>query len=467
MMIKEVRIDNLPALAPIKHIPRITKDDYEKRIGSLLRLMSERDFTHLVVYGDREHFSNLHFLTGYDPRFEESVLILGKDQEPVLLVGNEGFDYSRITPLKIKRELFQTFSLPGQPRNKSKSLDEILKSAGIMNKGKVGLIGWKYFTPIETGTPSQWIDLPHYLVAAVQSIAVEGQVENATDLMIHPGYGLRVRLDAKELVLQEVASARMAAKVADVIRGLRPGISEAEAAANLLLGGEPLCMHPIVSFGAENVLLGLASPSRDRRLENGDVMTIGAGYWRSLTARTGLYVQGRKGIPASLDGIVQKFYMPYFRALATWYESLSIGASGGNIFAEFKSAFGGDLAKYGVGLNPGHLIHTDEWTNSIFFEGSPHLLSSGMAVQCDIIAFPGPPYVGVHVEDGLIVADTSLRAEIQEIAPDCWGRICVRRRFMRDVLGLNLAEEILPVSDLQAMLFPYLGDIGIVLAKSN
>ena len=27
-----------------------------------------------MVYGDREHFANLAFLTGFDPRFEEAIL---------------------------------------------------------------------------------------------------------------------------------------------------------------------------------------------------------------------------------------------------------------------------------------------------------------------------------------------------------------------------------------------------------
>jgi hypothetical protein len=71
------------------------------------------------------------FLTGYDPRFEEALLILSLEQRPALVVGNEGLDYSAIIPFNLQKVLFQSFSLVGQPRGKSKSLKEIYQSAGI------------------------------------------------------------------------------------------------------------------------------------------------------------------------------------------------------------------------------------------------------------------------------------------------------------------------------------------------
>ncbi len=40
--------------------------------------MEKRGLTHLVVYGDREHFGNIMYLTNFDPRFEEALLIIGK-----------------------------------------------------------------------------------------------------------------------------------------------------------------------------------------------------------------------------------------------------------------------------------------------------------------------------------------------------------------------------------------------------
>ena len=35
-----------------------------------------------VVYADREHFANMAYLTGFEPRFEEALLLLVGDKPP-------------------------------------------------------------------------------------------------------------------------------------------------------------------------------------------------------------------------------------------------------------------------------------------------------------------------------------------------------------------------------------------------
>ena len=69
-----------------------------KRLAFLQQLMrsaaarpiSAPECDWLVVYADREHLANIAFLSGYDPRFEEALLLLGPRQRRVLVVGNEG-----------------------------------------------------------------------------------------------------------------------------------------------------------------------------------------------------------------------------------------------------------------------------------------------------------------------------------------------------------------------------------------
>ncbi len=36
-----------------------------------------RGYDRLVIWADREHSANLAYLTGFDPRFEEAMLIVG------------------------------------------------------------------------------------------------------------------------------------------------------------------------------------------------------------------------------------------------------------------------------------------------------------------------------------------------------------------------------------------------------
>src|SRR5260370_21758808 len=140
----------LPSVEPT--IPAAT---YEARIDSARQRASDAGYDVLMVYADREHFANMAYLTGFDPRFEEALLILTQDRIPTLLVGNEDMAYTAISPIELQAVLYQTFSLLSQPRSSSSPLTTILHDAGVGLKGgeRVGIAGWKYFIPIETPTP--------------------------------------------------------------------------------------------------------------------------------------------------------------------------------------------------------------------------------------------------------------------------------------------------------------------------
>src|SRR3984893_1870811 len=74
-------------------------EEFQSRIDGARLAMESRRLTHLVVYGDREHFANLAYLTGFDPRFEEALLVIPPRETPVLLVGNECEAYLSVSPL--------------------------------------------------------------------------------------------------------------------------------------------------------------------------------------------------------------------------------------------------------------------------------------------------------------------------------------------------------------------------------
>ena len=79
-----------------------------------------------------------------------------------------------------------------------------------------------------------------------------------------------------------------------------------------------------------------------------------------------------------------------------------------------------------------------------------------MALQCDIIPATGTPYFTTNIEDGLALADESLRAAFASAYPEAWARIEARRRFMIDTLGIDLHPDVLPFSNLAAHLPPFL-----------
>ena len=70
---------------------------------------------------------------------------MGDDDEPAILVGNECWGMADAAPLPMRRHLYQDFSLPSQPRDRSLPLGEILGQEGIGAGSRVGVVGWKLF----------------------------------------------------------------------------------------------------------------------------------------------------------------------------------------------------------------------------------------------------------------------------------------------------------------------------------
>ena len=135
--------------------PEIPAATYEARIAAALDGSTDAGYDVLVVFGDREHAANVAYLTGYDPRFEETLLILRQGSKPVLLLGNEGMSYSAVSPVDLERALYQTFSLLGQPRGESPPLKDILEAAGLERGQRLGIVGWKSFDKRESSHRSE------------------------------------------------------------------------------------------------------------------------------------------------------------------------------------------------------------------------------------------------------------------------------------------------------------------------
>ena len=133
---------------------------------------------------------------------------------------------------------------------------------------------------------------------------------------------------------------------------------------------------------------------------------------------------------------------------------IGLGVRGGELYEIVHRHLGDPF--FGVSLNPGHLIHLDEWLHSPIYPGSEVGLQSGMAFQVDVIPATGGPYFTSNIEDGIALADESLRGEFAAAWPEAWSRIQARRVFMERELGIRLKPEVLPFSNLAAFLPPFL-----------
>jgi hypothetical protein len=340
--------------------PVLSVQHYRTRLDRAAERARAQGLDVLVVYADREHFANLTYLTGCDPRFEEALLVIdverGGAAKPTLLVGNEGLGYCRISPVHDQLEivLYETFSLLGQPRGTSSPLGDILRAAGVRPEGRIGVVGWKHFDARETAAPALWLDAPAYIVDTLRDLVGDNAaVTNANALFKDSSNGLRSVNEVDQLARFEFAAT-----------------------------------------------------------------------------------------------------LPYFETAAAWYETVGIGVSGDTLYRTVHDRIGDPF--FGVKLNPGHLIHLDEWVNSPVYAGSSETLVSGMAIQVDIIPATGTPYYTSNIEDGIALADEALRDAFASRYPEAWGRIQARRIFMQETLGIRLKPEVLPFSNIPAYLPPFL-----------
>ncbi|MEI8332457.1 MAG: aminopeptidase P family N-terminal domain-containing protein [Chloroflexota bacterium] len=438
---------DLPDFGMPEARPEIPAGLHAERLARLRERADERGYDRVIVYADREHSANLAYLTGFDPRFEEALLVLGPTGDPAILVGNECHGTAGAAPLPMRPELFQDFSLPGQPRDRSRQLAEVLAGEGVGSGGRVGVVGWKTYASRAS------LEVPAFIVDELRRLTgPTGLVENATDMLVDAADGLRVINEVDQLAAFEYAACQTSDGVRRLLLGIRPGMSEVEAVRLLRWNGMPLSCHLMLSSGPR-ASLGLLSPN-DRRIEHGDRFTVAFGIWGALNCRAGFVVADASELPTGISDYVERLVGPYFAAVAEWYEALHVGQAGGALWEIIDRHLGDPF--FGIFLNPGHQIHLDEWVNSPIAPGSTIELRSGMALQVDIIPATGTDHFTTNIEDGVALADETLRAAFAAAHPAAWGRIQGRRRFMRDALGIDLHPDVLPFSNIPAYLPPFL-----------
>ena len=445
---------------------RTDVQEFRSRLDAARRAMAERGLTHLVVYGDREHLANLAYLTGFDPRFEEAVLILAQEGHPLLLVGNECEGYLTVSPLYVAGELrserFQSFSLLNQPRDSSRTLREIFADEGIGKGAAVGCVGWKYFADSEHPDGAHAIDLPAYVADTLRGLAGWERVVNATDITMHPAYGLRSSCSVSEIAYFEYTNVLAAEGMKRMLLGIREGMTDHELAQLVEYTGEPFGCHMTLSTGA-NHERGLSGPTGET-IRRGSTLSTNVCYWGSNICRAGWIASSARDLPPQAQDYVERFAGPYFEAMSEWYSLLRIGMPGGELARTIDERL--PFSTFGVYLNAGHLIHLEEWLSSPIYAGSDVPLRSGMVMQVDVIP-DSKTYFSTRMEDGVVLADEALRDALRKQFPACYARCQERRAFMTETLGIELPEDILPLSNIPGIVPPFFLRANLILAMEQ
>lgn len=442
----------LPSIGypPVK--PRIPKEVFETRLKKLLNAMESKGLDAVAIYADREHYHSFKFYVGFDPRFEEALLVIHKDGTAYCVLGNECLSLANLSMIPVTAVRCQFLSLPDQPMDQYTSMDDTMKACGLKSGMRIGTVDWKLIKPVHAADYQHTYGMPSFLIDAIIRAAGNRElVTNETAMMIAAPNGLRCCAEAEAIAELEFGATCASQSVMDMMQIAKPGLSERQIAAAIQTFGLPITCHDYVVLG-ENSRKGLISPS-DTVAKYGDEITVSVGMEGGLTCRHSMIGYDESDIQVDGQHYMEEIVKPYMAAVFNWYEMIGLDVCCGDIYNMVQSQI--PREKFGWYLNPGHLTGYEEWMSSPMYPGSTVRIQSGMMFQMDIIP-EDPVYYAPNAEDGIAIADAALRKELEEKYPDVYARIMERRRFAEEVIGLKLKPEVLPLSNCFAAYAPYI-----------
>ena len=445
------------------NVPSVVLNDQaiQQRLRKVLQGMARQNLDALVVYADKEHGGNFEYLTGFIPRFEEGLLVLHKSGEAVLVLGNENLklaQYSRI-PASVVHAPW--FSLPNQPMDTTLSLHGVLKQAGLSGQKRVGIAGWKLFTGSHDNN-SLLFDIPTFIFQALQS-ALTGNSEllNATGLFVSPRDGARIINNANEIAHYEYGANLASGAALTALNAIEVGKTEKAIAALLAAEGQANNVVTIAVTGDrfENANL---YPS-DKQIQKGDKFSLTVSYKGGLTSRAAYVVSNADELNAEVQDYVDVVAIPYYRAVVAWLENMRVGVKGHEVYDLIERVL--PKAEYHWHLNPGHLVADEEWLCSPIYPASDISLASGMLLQIDIIP-SRKGYAGASIEDTVALADETLRRELESQYPQVWQRMVARKKYLAEVLNIQVSDDVILLSNTVGYLRPFLLDKTRALVKA-
>lgn len=441
------------ALPTIHNDPKsvlLTDETMNSRKEHFLAQMHHHSIDTAIIYADREHGANFEYFTGFIPRFEEACLVIHANGESHLLLGNENVKMAAHSRIKASPVHVPFFSLPNQPMTGEKTLDYYFKESHIAPDAKIGIIGWKLFTSNQY-INSELFDLPFYIIDSLLNyVSNKNQLQNFTFSLLSPKVGLRTIYNANEIAYYEYGASLAGIAVFRAIQEISVGKSEKEIGSFLAQDGQPNSVTTISATG-QRFTHAILYP-RDKAISLTDPYSLTVGYKGGLSSRAGFVISSETQLPENQKDYLEKVGKPYFKAYSTWLETIAIGISGDEFYTKIQEVFPSEI--YGWTLNPGHYTADEEWLSSPFYKGSEAVIQSGQLLQIDMIpSVPG--YTGASCEEPIALADKTLRIELSQQYPAVWKRIEARRTYIKEVIGIKLSDDILPLSDTVAFYTPF------------
>lgn len=428
----------------------LTDETIEERKDKLLNKMSQHGLDTLVIYCDVEHSGNFEYLTGFFTRFEEGLLFLHKDNKAVIAVGNENLNKVSKSRIPARAVHIPHFSLPNQPMETNKSFNELMGSCGISRGSRVGIVGWKNFTS-KTESNKYLFDVPSYIVNEIQKIVDDSKrVTNETKLLIGED-GVRLTNNLNEIAYYEYGASLASDTILDAMNSVDLGISELELGDKLVRQGQHTNVVTIAATG-ERYVNGNVFPG-NKTIEFGDPVSLTVGYKGGLSSRTGIAVSYAHELSSNQSDYLERVVKPYFNAYVQWLQNVSVGKKGLEIYDLIESVL--PKKDYHWSLCPGHLVADEEWLSSPIYSGSQEVLKSGMIFQIDIIpSISG--YQGTSAESTVLLLSEEDQERLSKTYPKLYRKMVNRKQYIKNNLGIELNNDLLPMGSTLAYLRPFL-----------
>lgn len=340
-------------------VPSVTLNDdtLRQRKAKVLANMRQQGLDTLIIYADKEHGGNFEYLTGFIPRFEEALLVVHRDGEAVLVLGNEKLKLASYARLENRVIHAPWFSLPNQPMEPRKTLAQLFQEAGVAGGKRVGLAGWKLFTGA-VDDRARMFDLPAFIVDAIREAAgPQASITNATGIFIDPASGARITNNANELAHYEYGANLASTAILTALNAIAPGKTEKQIGALLAAEGQANSVVMIAATGDR--FAGANLYPSDKAIQRGDKFSLTTSFKGGLSSRAAYVVADESELAPEVADYLDVVAKPYFNAVVNWLENLRIGMRGGDMYALIERVL--PKAEYHWHLNPGHLVADEEW----------------------------------------------------------------------------------------------------------
>ena len=371
-------------------MPRIPREEYPVRWERAKQILKDMELDLILAYSDdRFTYGNAHarYFGDLQTVFEDTVVMLLPDREPVLLVGPETIGYAQersvFTDIRVIREF--THEDEDYPYTVIEPLTQVVaekittpvKRIGLAAKGRMGAVMFEAICKAFPGVEFVNVDKP---LEEMRGIKSEAEIA-----VIRYAY--------------EIVNKGMEAALAAV----RPGVTERQVAAEAeyvmrKMGAEGTGIDTIVASGpnANHIL----ARTTNRVIEENDVVII------TLAPRYEGYhgACGRTVVVGNPGEEVLKAVEASIRAQKTGAENLQPGNVGSSVEAMGRAV----MAEAGYGENflySGlHSVGVIEFEPPILGPSSDTVIAKNMVISVDIPLFEAP-IPGVRTEDGYLITE--------------------------------------------------------------